>query len=194
MFFTLTASTGTLETREMLLSVLSRCSSSSSALRREDTGQKVPDQRVSFVDQYDQLIQQQLLSSLLGLRLLPVCNHTTGTNYFRTGDTEDCFYSKNLETFVTWMKEGPPQGPTGSRWDPNPNPLSLSLEGRALAPPGAQISAWRPWLHIHNTGAALLPPSPPKLTPKHCSACPVKLQWVSEGCEEKEGLGMGAVV
>lgn len=37
-------------------------------------GVQVPDQRVPFVDQYDQFIQQQLLSSLLGLRLLPVCN------------------------------------------------------------------------------------------------------------------------
>lgn len=35
---------------------------------------KVSDQRVPFVDQYDQFIQQQLLSSLLGLGLLPVCN------------------------------------------------------------------------------------------------------------------------
>lgn len=34
---------------------------------------QVPDQRVPFVDQYDQFIQQQLLSSLLGLGLLPVC-------------------------------------------------------------------------------------------------------------------------
>lgn len=39
-------------------------------------GVQVPDQRVSLVDQYDQLIQQQLLPSLLGLGLLPVCNTT----------------------------------------------------------------------------------------------------------------------
>lgn len=39
-------------------------------------GVQVPDQRVPLVDQYDQLVQQQLLSSLLGLRLLPVCNDT----------------------------------------------------------------------------------------------------------------------
>lgn len=44
-------------------------------------GVQVPDQRVPLVDQYDQLVQQQLLSSLLGLRLLPVCNDTHG---FRT--------------------------------------------------------------------------------------------------------------
>lgn len=36
---------------------------------------QVSDQRVPFVDQYDQFVQQQLLSSLLGLSLLPVCNH-----------------------------------------------------------------------------------------------------------------------
>ncbi|MED6276744.1 hypothetical protein CHARACLAT_006147 [Characodon lateralis] len=34
---------------------------------------QVPDQCISFVDQYDQFIQQQLLSSLLGFSFLPVC-------------------------------------------------------------------------------------------------------------------------
>lgn len=52
-------------------------------------GIQVSDQRVAFVNQYDQFIQQQLLSSLLGLRLLPVCNNSRGTNSFRVGDTED---------------------------------------------------------------------------------------------------------
>lgn len=56
-------------------------------------GIQVPDQRVSFVDQYDQLIQQQLLSSLLGLRLLPVCNDSRGTNSLRPGDSEDDVFS-----------------------------------------------------------------------------------------------------
>lgn len=36
-------------------------------------GVQIPDQRVPFVDQYDQFIQQQLLSSLLGFSFLPVC-------------------------------------------------------------------------------------------------------------------------
>lgn len=46
-------------------------------------GVQVPHERVPFVNQYDQLVQQQLLSSLLGLRLLPVCNHSRRTNWFR---------------------------------------------------------------------------------------------------------------
>lgn len=60
-------------------------------------GIQVPDQGVAFVDQNDQLIQQQLLSSLLGLRLLPVYNHKRGTNSFRPGHSM-CFHChKNLD-------------------------------------------------------------------------------------------------
>lgn len=51
-------------------------------------GVQVPDQRVPLVDQYDQLVQQQLLSSLLGLRLLPVCNDTHCC--FRTRRSHNC--------------------------------------------------------------------------------------------------------
>lgn len=76
-------------------------------------GIQVSDQRVSLVDQYDQLIQQQLLSSLLGLRLLPICNDSRGTNSVRAGDTEDKlfwllfwnlwdFYYLVLELVTSW--------------------------------------------------------------------------------------------
>ncbi|KAG7228444.1 hypothetical protein INR49_007617 [Caranx melampygus] len=67
----------------------------------------VPDQCVSFVDQYDQLIQQQLLSSLLGLGLLPVCNDTTGTRTVRDGHTQDIIIIITSSLHLTlsqWMR------------------------------------------------------------------------------------------
>lgn len=58
-------------------------------------GVQIPDQRVPLVDQDDQLVQQQLLSPLLGLRLLPVCNDTRGTNL----QTRRLFTQKTLLIF-----------------------------------------------------------------------------------------------
>lgn len=58
---------------------------------------QVSDQRVPFVDQYDQFIQQQLLSSLLGLGLLPVCNQrknlsgTMSKRAFLLGHLRSCW-------------------------------------------------------------------------------------------------------
>lgn len=66
-------------------------------------GIQVPDQGIAFIDQNDQLIQQQLLSSLLGLRLLPVYDHNRGTSSFRPGHSKDDVFSLSQKAWMYFV-------------------------------------------------------------------------------------------